>query len=54
MGDIEEALAFFANEIEQYEMILKGVLSIEYESFVHKKIQYYQLALYAIEKSRIS
>lgn len=51
MGEqLDKAIEFFENEIEQYNTILKGILSNEYREYVESVISHYQMALYALNE----
>lgn len=48
--DIHEALAYFSNEVSQINIILAGILRIEYREFLQNKSKYYQLAIKALKE----
>lgn len=51
MGEqLDNAIEFFENEIKQYNIILKGILSDEYRNYVENIVQHYQLAIYALNE----
>lgn len=41
----QQAIEFFENEIEQFEMMLKGSLNKNYETHIKRKIEYYKMAV---------
>lgn len=47
---IDKAIEFFENEIEQCEIKLKGVLREEYRKYLENIISHYQIALYALNE----
>lgn len=51
MGEqINAAIQFFENEIEQYETILKGVVSDDYRKHIEDVISYYKIAVYGLNE----
>lgn len=48
--DIHAALAYFSNEVSQINIILAGILRIEYREFLQNKSKYYQLAIEALKE----
>ena len=47
---LDKAIGFFENEIEQYDMILKGDISKEYREYIESLLSHYQIALYALNE----
>ena len=47
---IDKAIEFFENEIEQCEIKLKGVLQKEYREYLENAMSHYQMALYALNE----
>ena len=47
---LDKAITFFEDEIEQYGIKLKGILPKEYRKHLENVISHYQTALYALNK----
>lgn len=47
---IDKAIQYFENEIEQYEMILKGAISNNYRKHIRNVISYYKVAVYVLNE----
>ena len=45
-----DCLAYFREEVRQYKTMLNGVLSVDYRSFVIKKLQFYEHIIDLLEK----
>lgn len=51
MGEqLDKAMEFFENEIEQYNAMLKGVIRQEYREYIENLLSHYQIALYALNE----
>lgn len=51
MGEqIDKTISFFENEIEQYEIMLGGVISDEYRKYIGELISHYNVAIYALQQ----
>ena len=46
----DEIISYFKNEIEQYEIMLGGLLNKEYRAHIEKVVLCYQSAIAALEK----
>ena len=54
MDTFENAIAFFENEIKQFELILQGILRPEYRKYIEDKKAYYELALNALQNENVN
>ena len=47
---INEVIKFFENEIVQYEIKLKGIVSNDYKEHLENVLSYYKIVLYALNE----
>ena len=47
---LDKAITFFEDEIEQYEIKLNGILTKEYRKHLENVISHYQTVLYALNE----
>lgn len=48
VDDKQTAIKFFQDEIEQYKIILSGVIDNNYRTYLEKITMYYELAILAL------
>ncbi len=48
----QDAINFFENEIEQFNIALNGVMRPEYKTYIENKKAFYEIALNAIKSKK--